>query len=87
MNYLETIERNTGRQPIETAPKDGTAILVCVAGYEPAVAKWCPDRKRLEKIFAEEFSEEETWKLYKDETKTDVWDLTHWMPLPPAPVP
>jgi hypothetical protein len=65
----------SGWQPIETAPKDGTTILVCghaCEGYYVADVKW---------VFGE-------WCLFDpcDDTHSyPSYDHTHWMPLPAPP--
>jgi len=68
-------------QPRETAPKDGTTILVWEPNALPNVvaALWHlePDDE-----------EYEGW-VYADETMSDIVpdgpEFTHWMPLPPPP--
>lgn len=64
-------------QPIESAPKDGTFIMLIMAGnnphsnepYIPAILRWLSDR----------------WG--DDDTDEDWsnWKPTHWMPLPQPP--
>jgi hypothetical protein len=72
-------------QPIETAPKDGTAILICanelgmiVFGQRIAVAKFHTEHdlehgKVLDFVVADEGE------------RRHVRFATHWMPLPPEP--
>ena len=59
-------------QPIETAPKDGTQIIIAVAGdeYEPSWA-WWSDRHR-------------AWFIPHTSIAYQM-EPTHWMPLPPPP--
>ena len=57
-------------QPIETAPKDGTDVVVYLANNRPP-------------IVAGYFKETNEWLAY-DEPMNTVFP-THWMPLPPAP--
>jgi hypothetical protein len=67
-------------QPIETAPKDGTAILVRVPNYAydssetMTVVRW----------------RHECWELTRGGSYAEDHDLnatpTHWMPLPEPPV-
>lgn len=64
-------------QPIETAPKDGTAILAVIKGFQPVVVEYDPDVG---------------WWYGGDDVPDDDWysmpfqyEPTHWMPLPPAP--
>lgn len=71
-----------GWQPIETAPKDGTFILVTGFNYGApekgrhyAVAAWCERRGS--------WHEEAEW----DENYSCLAYLAHWIPLPPAPEP
>ncbi len=58
-------------QPIETAPRDGTRILVCRSGSLPFhdVVEWCD------------------WKpgWLNGDMAGDADAYTHWMPLPAAP--
>ncbi len=65
-------------QPIETAPKDGTAIIVCGSydreGREQmlaAPARWRGDLK---------------WMRHKGFGFSSQCHPTHWMPLPPLPM-
>ena len=62
-------------QPIETAPTDGTKILVChIDLYRPITAQWScyhPNRKG-----------EETWR---EAGSRYIVNPTHWMPLPEKP--
>jgi hypothetical protein len=63
-------EANGGWQPIETAPKDGTMLLVRSPDMSPypSAAKWSLSENR--------------WVEY---VTSDWCDPTHWMPLPAAP--
>ena len=64
---------------IESAPRDGTEILAISQGkheitgraFVPAVVWW--------DIYGEGWTEKE------GEAGDAGWDLTHWLPLPPAP--
>lgn len=62
----------TGWQPIETAPKDGTQIIIAVAGdeYEPGWAWWSALRR--------------AWFIPNTSIAYQM-EPTHWMPLPPPP--
>jgi len=76
----------SGWQPIETAPGDGTAFMVWADGYEwPEVIRWYPYDEETAKDIGEE-----GYFSYAEELMHDalVWEheVTHWMPLPPAPV-
>ena len=69
-------------QTIETAPKDGTRILV-FAKCEPAHRYYGSAR-----IYVSE------WVAIPDPTEFSHWasdgidfEPTHWMPLPPVPTP
>lgn len=80
-----------GWQPIETAPKDGTQVLLCQAtdaGGNPIeplgifcqVAAWWQEE--------EDPNEPGEWIVYCSipaEPKL-FFDPTHWMPLPPNPL-
>lgn len=79
-------------RPIETAPKDGKPILLCVAGYVPAVGKWEEFPKPF--LFApqaqwrirdrSEFATDEDWRASWIE---GGFKPTHWMSIPPSPQP
>jgi Lar family restriction alleviation protein len=64
-------QRNTW-QPIETAPRDGTEILVLDGKRVSAVISNGPDAA----CFSNEFGDEESL----------VWFPTHWQPLPSPPI-
>ena len=60
-------------QPADTAPKDGTQILIAVAGdeYEVAWAYW-----------------NERWRIWVLPMTNRAYQMepTHWMPLPAPPL-
>lgn len=78
-------------QPIETAPKDGTRIMLW-RGY-PRFGFW------QEMVIAQWFNDSWRWPDPRENASThDVWseddlyygfedeeNFTHWMPLPPPP--
>jgi hypothetical protein len=69
-------------RPIDTAPKDGSSILLCIRGYEPAAGQW--------------LVEHDCWIGFDPEGRFDTdaelaayihdtfYHPTHWMPLPPT---
>jgi hypothetical protein len=68
-----------GWQPIETAPKDGTRILVFakwMGGSERAVVWWGPDAR-------DNFSDGIWHAGFATTYVPEV--VTHWMPLPEPP--
>lgn len=73
-------------QPIETAPKDGTDVLVMYMHIDTQIvhnAFWLYDE------FDEDPRETGWWSYEHSEVsriKLDDWMTpTHWIPLPPAP--
>lgn len=64
-------------QPIETAPKDGTPILVCRVGYQA---------QQVAAVYWDwTFSRRYPWQfLTIADGHAKGWP-THWMPLPPPP--
>ena len=61
-------------QPIETAPKDGTAFLVCSPYRYPhtvACVVWEPVHQ--------------SWACSWDNWPLEAFVATHWMPLPSSP--
>ncbi len=78
-------------QPIETAPKDGTRILIARLGDDVGmdaieITEWCVSRNyRYEPV-------EGTDLFRRIEENYDFWNgnghrATHWMPLPFPPEP
>lgn len=68
-------------QPIETAPRDGTLVLVIMVTpertYAPAVGWWCEETGSFE--YCETCVEEGVRYAH------DPWQVTHWMQLPEPP--
>ena len=61
-------------QPIETAPKDGTNVLLCADGYVE-IGFWLPNPH--------------TWNdgaWWVEGGQITARNTTHWMPLPKAPI-
>lgn len=69
-------------QLIETAPKDGTYFLACIAGFIPTVSKWYEERHVFDWIDAEVFQNDDAWHEYQ---VSSSYRPTHWMPLPEPP--
>jgi hypothetical protein len=73
-------------QPIETAPRDGRAILVLLRPRQNTAAvkiAWGTDVRIAHWNVANE-----TWRLMaKNYDACADHVLSHWMPLPPAPIP
>lgn len=74
-------------QPIETAPKDGTEILVFVpfvTGPAIVVVHWTDDGSSTRDDFEDE-PDGEGWTEPHD-GYVGMWDdASHWMPLPKPP--
>jgi hypothetical protein len=64
-------------QPIKTAPKDRTIMLVR-KGYWPMLAKWNENYVYWEENCTNEDGEDFTRMLHPDE-----YQPTHWMDIPP----
>jgi len=62
-------------QPIETAPKDRTSVLI----FSPDAS----DKGIMVGVFVQ-YSDEEYWVDAVDGEMIDAWP-THWMPLPEPP--
>ena len=86
---LEAALAGAGRQqaewqPIDTAPKDGTRVLVVVTG-DVFIAHWS-DEAAFERC-----ETKPGWQIFASDG--DCWyawavdDATHWMPLPSGPLP
>lgn len=72
-------------KPIETAPRDGTAILVRWADEcQRYLTKWpgMLDRYSVA-VFAEH--DRQSWWTPTDAVSKHVLPATHWMPLPEPP--
>ena len=62
-------------QPIETAPKDGTWVIVQAGDGHPSTARW--------NTGSEKWENAANMLGYE---RYDYWPLDKWMPLPAAPV-
>jgi len=60
---------------MESAPKDGTAILACAANGPHSIIRITWWRRR----------EDRAGYIGWGEFNKDYWPPTHWMPLPEAP--
>jgi len=76
-------------QPISSAPKDGTSILIARVGEDVGcdqfeITQWCVMER-----FHWELVEGEVYRKVQD-APHEFWNgnghrATHWMPLPPPP--
>ena len=74
---------SNGWRPIESAPRDGTAILTVVAGFIPDVRQWVEFAGKAQfSPDPEQFMEEDHFSQYFEGTE---YRPTHWMPLPSPP--
>jgi len=87
-------EREAGWQPIATAPRDGTSILLFIKGHYVcegwfSSGSWSDETPESPREY-----DGSTWVCCDDamqfeveETEEGFWDIpvTHWMPLPLAP--
>jgi hypothetical protein len=70
---------------IETAPKDGTQQMLCVAGASiPAIGQWVHTPRGGKWVAADvdDFQDLDAWSEY---VSSHDFPATHWMPLPPPP--
>lgn len=68
-------------QPIDTAPKDGTLVLIAVRG-SCYIASWSDEAQ------FERFEERPGWQVFVCDDGWYSWAEdapTHWMPLPDPP--
>ena len=79
---LEAVRKDAAWQPIETAPKDGTAILAIVSGVDSDGLAYEPSTVQIDGTQVHLFcdSDDDSW------TELSEWELTHWMPLPKPPI-
>lgn len=77
-----------GWQPRETAPKDGTAVLVVGDVIYATSGSYHKQKLSRPAIainnFSEEWCDEDKWCLVDDSYSSEVFP-THWMHLPPKP--
>lgn len=66
-------------QPIETAPKDGTTILLCCVGCVPHTGVY-DDALGWIDFDADDSSRRKEWI-----DSCSRWSPIYWMPLPPPP--
>jgi len=77
-------------QPIETAPKDGTAILLHGDG-RTTLGNWCAPSDTPTIKYQDGFAPEPEWEEFEpfwaswDGGFTEEHPATHWMPLPAPP--
>jgi hypothetical protein len=76
-------------QSIDTAPKDGTEIIL----YQPdgglfRIAGWVDTSEEVQELVSTK-GKRETYEWVKRESgywdAEGLWNPSHWMPLPPAP--
>ena len=70
-------------KPIESAPKDGTYILIARKAMPPVVAKWFQNGSKEKKSWRAGWPSE--WRGV-DTGATILGKPTHWMELPEQPV-
>ena len=79
----EMVDPMSEWQPIETAPRDGSKMLLCVAGFEPAVGRYDRQRGMFDYLQEEDMPDDAAWQRCLESNPR--WDVTHWMPLPAPP--
>ena len=69
-------------QPIETAPKDGTELLLVVAGFIPSTGRFETEFEKWMTISCEDFDDDDAWE---NAAINSDYSPTHWMHLPDVP--
>lgn len=75
-------------QPIETAPKDGTRIILAQNGGVEVGSWHAEDSGYYETISSTASERKQRWVQTSDGYWTgldEIYDPTHWMPLPSPP--
>ncbi len=74
-------------QPIETAPKDGTAVLVMRNDWPGSPTGHATECNGHNTYVAEWWGGENRWVCYMDMVQDPACPITptHWMPLPEPP--
>lgn len=78
--FHEMFELESGWKPIDTAPKDGTNIIICIAGItrSSGEAYWYQNENGSNGGW-------QTWDGENHKRTVYITQPTHWMPLPQAP--
>lgn len=69
-------------QPIETAPKDESRILLIRIGFQVCIGYWLTKYSKWATTDPEDYPDVETWEA---EELGSRYHPTHWMPLPEPP--
>lgn len=77
-------EREMDWMPIETAPKDGSAVLLW-DGYESIIGFWWRGRQFLNSPMSEFWSDGPVPCNGYDAGMNQLREPSHWMPLPAPP--
>ena len=72
-------------KPIETAPRDGTPVLLCVAGYDPDDKYGWQGMAPFTGYFGTYHPNSPGNGEWRDDSGHRRPAVTHWMPLPAAP--
>ena len=82
---LRRASPETGWQPISTAPKDGTKVVLLIEHDQAVVASWQAIEDFAMWVTAGEDDCPNSWEGFGCYADSD--QPTHWQPLPPAPLP
>ena len=76
-------------QPIETAPRDGTSVLVHSIKWSQPTMMYFSSKEYFEKEYGDPDYMYEGWYISHgmvfDQPNEYTYDPTHWMPLPKPP--
>jgi hypothetical protein len=81
LSRIEALEKASQWQPIETAPKDGTEVLIFGGMFSPTISNKSPCRSATKARFYDS-----EWNVVDiDGYGIEVILPTHWTPLPKPP--